>query len=575
MYFPKSMIKKIAPGVNLDLDLNAIIDKLLDALFGRDGAESNKDSEQGGQTASGVPGATLSTKDITVFQTRNLKVYAVRNEDYEKGDFSNAVFVANEVPIDEQGEVFIRYTRARPLLVDYQQGFVDRYVIYDIRNGKITEVSRDDYVEYRTLRYKRSTVISWYILGEADNQKIGNYIYPGVIANNEDVLVQAENIIPGITAYFPDLTEFLLGDISEYTGDPEVVNEPEPADPPPTEEEDEELEDLGFGDDRFTVPDVPATGLDDIGLLGDFGAADAALNALSGSIDEIAAAQDAVTAEQEALAKEQEERLQEIEKRQDDLEKEQELLRRKSELTAALNSATNSDGKILLNDIVAMSSKARRKKKRERLDQRRDEKKIVELAKQIFNATNHPNVYTGEEFVEVGNETNLKKRMRLVLSGNTIKARWTRDEKRYYKTTTVYTVRGAHAKKRSDDDSTSSGSSTTSQQAASNVTLTDEQRNTALNILPARERNRFPDRRDLVINYMKIEVAEAQRKNKTFEIREARMNVYQKYVSWKKKNSGNTRFSNRSGGRSTTEGSRSGGVTGGGGRGDDRNEFLR
>ena len=44
MYFPKSMIKKIAPGVNLDLDLNAIIDKLLDALFGRDGAESNKDS---------------------------------------------------------------------------------------------------------------------------------------------------------------------------------------------------------------------------------------------------------------------------------------------------------------------------------------------------------------------------------------------------------------------------------------------------------------------------------------------------------------------------------------------------
>src|SRR5210317_1682561 len=110
MYSPKSMLKKLKSDVSLNFDLDKIIDKLLNKIFGVVDKSIGTDSEKSGipgSKKSGVPGITLSTRDIELFQTRNLEVFAMTKEDFEKGLFDNAVFVAKEVPIDEDAEPVI------------------------------------------------------------------------------------------------------------------------------------------------------------------------------------------------------------------------------------------------------------------------------------------------------------------------------------------------------------------------------------------------------------------------------------------------------------------------------------
>ena len=173
MYLPKSMRKRLPPDFLLNFNIDTIINKLQNQLLNKvfgvvdEALGLNDDIKK-----SGVPGITLSNKDVEIFTTRNLQVFAMNKEDLEKGDFDKAVFVSNEVPIEEDAEPVIVRFIPRPLLADYELGTIDRYVLFDIRNNEIIEVSQDDYVKFRTLRYKRSFVISWYIFGKADDYKI-------------------------------------------------------------------------------------------------------------------------------------------------------------------------------------------------------------------------------------------------------------------------------------------------------------------------------------------------------------------------------------------------------------------
>ena len=422
MYLPKSMRKKLPPGFNLNFALDKIIDKLLDKVFGVvDKALGTKSKK------SGVPGVTLSNKDVEIFTTRNLQVFAMNKEDLDKGDFDKAVFVSNEVPIEEDTEPVIVRFIPRPLLADYQLGTIDRYVLFDIRNSEIIEVSQDDYVQFRTLRYKRSFVISWYIFGKADDYQINNYIYPGVRNNNIDVLAQAEPTIPGITDYFVDKIEFLLESLDDYSGDPEIVNLPEPEEP--LVEKAEEIEDLGFGPDTVELPEFPKIDLDFADdLAGDFTAVDELLGNVSSSIEDIIAEQDQVTAEQESLLAEQEGRLREI-------EEEQEKLNRKTKFNEIINDLTIQEGKWAQN-IVEMSSGAKRRKKKRRLDQQRDEEKAVLLFRSLFNHAKwiddskdppRPYEFTPEEMEEFGNDSKLNTRMGIKLNSKELYTEWTRD----------------------------------------------------------------------------------------------------------------------------------------------------
>ena len=538
MYLPKSMKKKLGPNISLDYNIDKIINKLVDTVFGVVDEQLGLNKQNNDPTKrGGIPGITLSTKDIEVFQTRNLNCYAITKDDLAKGNFDNAVFVSNIVPVNKDVEPVIVRFRPTPLLADYQLGTIDRYVLFDIRNKEIIEVSKEDYVEFRSLRYKRSYVISWYIFGKADDYQIGKYIYPGVRNNNIDVLAQAENTIPGITEYFEDKTEYILESLDDYSGDPEVVNLPVPEDPIP-EEVVQEIEDLGFGDDTLNLPDLPKIDLDFAeDLAGDFTAADELLGNISSSIEDIIDTQDQVTAEQEALLSEQENRLRQ-------LEEEQTLQRRKNRFNEIINDQSLEEGK-WAQSITVMSSGARRRKKKRRLDQRYDVSNSRKLIPSLLNQKKWKDSegdlceFTPAEVVEWGNESKLKIRMRMRLTSSELYTQWTRDNKSYYGRTTLYKITAATKSKDTEIPDPTLNYNI--------IKLTGRERAQALSSVNAR------DRRNSNIRSTIIKIAKEQKqffidkRGRNPQRGEIRNKISDRYQAWRRQTEANQtgRYSRR------------------------------
>ena len=405
------------------------------------------------------------------------------------------------------------------------------------------------------MRYKRSTVISWYIFGNADDYQIGKYIYPGVRNNNIDVLAQAENTVPGISDYFEDKIEYLLTDLADYSGDPEVINLPDP--PDPTDDQDEEdIEDLGFGDDTIDLPPPPPVDLDFADdVAGDMSAADEILGNLSSSIDELVAEQDEITREQEALLAEQEDRLRNLEEDQEKQLRENEI----QQLLIDMDPAAY--GKLAM-DIINMSSKARRKKKRRRLDQGRDEKKIPTIVAGLLHKTKHKNdegvpyEFTVDEVIAGINKSGLKQRLKLRQAGSKIECQWTRNQTEYYKTTTVYTIPAA---------TTTSGKAESSSSSIpnpdipwSNVTLSSRERTGAINLLSGRER-RQANKRKLIVDIWKEQkyLLEQKAPGSTSNFNNTRKKVQDRFNQWKNRTDGGTTY-NSSNRRTGGKGRRSG-----------------
>ncbi len=544
MYLPKSMRKKLPPGFDLDFDLNKIIDKLLNKVFGV--VDKTLGIGGAGSKKSGVPGVTLSNKDVEVFTTRNLQVFAMNKEDLEKGDFDKAVFVSNEVPIEEDSEPVIVRFRPRPLLEDYKRGTIDRYFLFDIRNSEIIEVSQDDYVEFRSLRYKRSFVISWYIFGKADDFQIKKYIYPGVRNNNIDVLAQAESTIPGISDYLEDKIEYLLESLDDYSGDPEIVNLPEPEED--LNDKAEEIEDLGFGSNTLELPQLPKLDLDFADdLAGDFTAADEILGNVSASIEDLLAEQDQVTAEQESLKNEEEGRLRKI-------EEDQEQQKRKNAFNEILNDMSGQEGKWVQN-IVEMSSGAKNKRKKRRLDQRRDEEKAVLLFRSLFhqfkwkNDKDEPYKFTPKEMVGWVNDSKLNTRMRLRLTSKALYAQWTRDNKTYSGRTTLKRITQANIQRELDIPDPSNNYDA--------IELSGSERRAALALLRGRD-NRKPELRSIIIKIWKEQKLVYRDNVGTYpeETSDIRNDVLDRFNAYRRLNSSNQtgRYSQRAG--AATAGSR-------------------
>jgi len=395
-FHPKSQIKKLQPGIDLlsgDFGgLESLVSNALSKLFrGALGLTGNGSSQdQIVSTNNPTPA------DVTLLQTRSLKVIAMKTDDFNSGNYTNTVILSNEVPIggiEEEPDIKRHYSR--PYLDDYQKGYYDRYIFYDTRTKEILEVREKDFIKYRDLRYKRATVISWYILGQKDDYQFEGFIYPGVENNNIDVLDQAEVITPGITEFFKaykGFTEHLLEDISQYDGAVEVIDELYDPPPPPTDLEIEEEEDLTPTEQFAELPSPPDMGLLD--ALGDdlIDAADQ-LDAFDETIDDLVSDQDAITQELEDDLADQESRLQALEEEQE-----------RQERINAIKLIIDVDEMNLSQDLINWSSKARRKKKRRRLDQKYDEHNLGYkdgggLIGIILNRNKHPEIYTAEEFV--------------------------------------------------------------------------------------------------------------------------------------------------------------------------------
>lgn len=88
----------------------------------------------------------------------------------------------------------------RPSEKDYENGYLLRYFVKDGRSGIVVEVDKDAYLREKkeSKLYRRTLKIQWYIKGNPEDEIINGYIYPGVKAKNQDVIDQAEKILPGI-----------------------------------------------------------------------------------------------------------------------------------------------------------------------------------------------------------------------------------------------------------------------------------------------------------------------------------------------------------------------------------------
>ena len=89
-----------------------------------------------------------------------------------------------------------------PSTADYNKGVLKRYFCKDSRTNKIIEVGTEKYKLFKqeSKLYRRVIRIEWYITGEAEDQIIDGYLYPGTKAKNQDVINKAEKILPGIGA---------------------------------------------------------------------------------------------------------------------------------------------------------------------------------------------------------------------------------------------------------------------------------------------------------------------------------------------------------------------------------------
>ena len=83
---------------------------------------------------------------------------------------------------------------------EYTKGSFTRYFVKDSRTGRVVEVDEPQYLQQRKTNklYRRALKIEWYITGEPEDQIINGYLYPGTKSKNQDVIKQAEEILPGI-----------------------------------------------------------------------------------------------------------------------------------------------------------------------------------------------------------------------------------------------------------------------------------------------------------------------------------------------------------------------------------------
>jgi len=106
------------------------------------------------------------------------------------------------IPDVKQQEISLGLTTAyrQPSSADYAKGTFDRFFVKDGPSGRVVEVDKSQYLEQKESGklYRRVLRIQWYITGNPEDQTINGYLYPGTKRKNEDVINQAEKILPGI-----------------------------------------------------------------------------------------------------------------------------------------------------------------------------------------------------------------------------------------------------------------------------------------------------------------------------------------------------------------------------------------
>ena len=87
-----------------------------------------------------------------------------------------------------------------PTSLDYKKGSFERYFVKEANSGKITEVNNKTFKALKKEgKFNRRVIrIVWYITGNPEDEIINGYLYPGTKAKNQDVINQADKILPGL-----------------------------------------------------------------------------------------------------------------------------------------------------------------------------------------------------------------------------------------------------------------------------------------------------------------------------------------------------------------------------------------
>jgi len=108
----------------------------------------------------------------------------------------------NENESDSLEGVPIKRAFRKPSPSDYEKGTFPRFFVKEANSGKVTEIDSDTYKALRKegKLNRRAIRIEWYVTGNPEDEVINGYVYPGTKAKNQDVIDQAEKILPGIGA---------------------------------------------------------------------------------------------------------------------------------------------------------------------------------------------------------------------------------------------------------------------------------------------------------------------------------------------------------------------------------------
>lgn len=151
--------------------------------------------------------------------------YTMAFEDLKKGNFAKARLLIenvgsnpayNMVPPGLKNKSSEAFYYPKPTEEDYIQGTFRRYFLQDVRNGEIKEITSETYKSIADKGYYRRTKLEWNLLGPSEDETVNGYIYPGAIARNRDVVVQAEEVIPGISEFLSDLKQFVVEEASKF-----------------------------------------------------------------------------------------------------------------------------------------------------------------------------------------------------------------------------------------------------------------------------------------------------------------------------------------------------------------------
>jgi len=106
-------------------------------------------------------------------------------------------FVPADVEDPKSNFVNVRRT---PSAKDYAKGTFTRFFAKDGRTGKVVEFDKEKYLAQKKegKLYRRTLKIVWYVTGNPEDEIINGFLYPGTKAKNQDVIDQAEKILPGI-----------------------------------------------------------------------------------------------------------------------------------------------------------------------------------------------------------------------------------------------------------------------------------------------------------------------------------------------------------------------------------------